>query len=120
MVLGYFVFENIGDGCLVAKYGNWNSRSPIPECAKRRKEPYSEGFEGEYVSIWIEDVSEPWGDSDPVILNIRQKAGSTGVFTLEWSGGATFHGEGMLPGKLLVGAYWDNDIHGPTVSLTRK
>lgn len=54
-VLGYFVFENVGDGCLVSKFANWNGHSPSTECAKIKKGSVFPGFEGEYYSTWIED-----------------------------------------------------------------
>ena len=121
-VLGYFVFENVGDGCLVSKFANWNEHSPCTECARLKKGPVSLGFEGEYYSTWIEEGDAADAAEGPchVTLIIQAKKNATGIFTLEWSEGATFYGEGMMYGKLLVGAYWDGGIHGPTSKLPKK
>jgi hypothetical protein len=54
--LGYFVFKNIGDGCLVSKYGNDSLKSPLTESAKLISgELPNDLFTGTYRTTWIEN-----------------------------------------------------------------
>ena len=116
-VLGYFVFENAGDGCLLGKYSNWRLHSPLTECTKLiRMNDLQPGFAGSYRSTWIEG-NQISGGVGQATLRIAPKANSQGIFTLEWSVDAVFHGEGMLYKDLLIGAYWNDEVHGPTIPL---
>jgi hypothetical protein len=119
-VLGYFVFQNVGNGRLVSKYANWTIPSPLTECSKlTKKEPDHDDFEGDYCSAWVENPNDPSPTEQvgQATLVIRKKAKAEGIYTLDWTGEGTFHGEGMLFNRLLVGAYWNHDLHGPTRPL---
>jgi hypothetical protein len=117
-VLGYFVFQQVGDGCLLAKYSNWTLRSPLTEAAKLTPMDQTvEAFVGQYFSTWIDNpaLGDPFQQTDRAVLKIQRKQGTTGIFTLLWDNGQKFSGEGMLFNNLLVGSYWNPDLYnGPT------
>lgn len=124
-VLGYFVFQNVGNGCLISKYSNWTLPSPLTECAKklRKSEPTKDDFEGEYNSTWIENPEHPTPTERvrQATLTIKTKPNTEGIYVVEWSDEATFHGEGMLFNDLLVGTYWNDAlINGSTQPVPSK
>lgn len=105
--LGYFIYRNIGDGCLVSKYCNEALPSPLTECANRTgpladNEFPPDPFSGEYLVTWIESVN-PDG-VERCNLTIRRKPSATGeIYMLEWHD--RFRGEAMVFDGNLVGAY---------------
>lgn len=109
---GYFIFKNVGDGCLLSKYGNDSLESPLAECAKLIKgSQCDDDYIGIYRTTWVElgfagnDLDETIGQS---LLEIKAK--HSGVYTLTWyeEGKETsFTGEAMVYEKILVGSYSD-------------
>jgi hypothetical protein len=110
---GYFIFKNVGDGCLLSKYGNDTLKSPLTECAKLiRGNQSGDLFIGIYRSTWIElgfageNLNETIGQS---LLEIKPK--HNGVYTLTWYDGEVdkprFTGEAMVYENILVGSYTD-------------
>ncbi|HEY1040657.1 MAG TPA: hypothetical protein VGF30_14685 [Bacteroidia bacterium] len=105
-LIGAFVFEDLGDGCLTGKWLNNNEPTPYPEAAKLKRikeeeKKEKEPFEGLYTTTWIELRDQP-EYSDLFI----EKRGE--IYHLEWRNGNNiiFQGRGMLYRNILIGPYW--------------
>lgn len=106
-IIGAFVFEDLGDGCLTGKWLNNSESIPYPESAKFKKrinesEDATSAFEGIYTTSWIEER-----DSVQFADLIIQKINSE-IYKLEWRSGnkISFHGKAMMFKRMLIGTYW--------------
>lgn len=115
-VLGYFIFQPMGDGCLGSKFGHTRSvriytESATPSILNHGTDP----FIGEYLVSWIDSVSQP--ESVLARLVIERKAGSlVGQYELIWSevndsSQILYYGEGMVFNGVLSGSYWNHIIN---------
>jgi hypothetical protein len=106
---GYFIFKNVGDGCLVSKYCNDTLESPLTECSKLVSgNILNDPFIGIYRSTWIETgyaLTNLADTTDQTLLKIELK--HIGIYKLTWYEGAKvcFTGEAMVYENVLVGSY---------------
>lgn len=110
-LIGYFVLQNAGDGCIWAKYSNITLDSPLTECAKliSEQEGGFGGFVGTYLATWIENPVKQ--ETDKAYLTIVEVVNKNGIYDLFWkdsNGKIKFTGQGLLFNGLLSGAYWDD------------
>lgn len=102
-IIGAFVFEDAGNGCLTGKWLNNDELTPYPEASKLRK--VNEGrhpFEGTYKTTWIQ-LTEEVEHTDLLIEFISQD-----VCKVQWlkNGKLIYDGRGMLFKGMLIGSYW--------------
>jgi hypothetical protein len=111
-VLGYFVFLDLGNGCLGSKYGNLGVDLLLVEAAVRTSGIVpNDIWAGDFVTIWLDDLT-PNGHSRAV-LHIRPRTDSQ--YVLEWrmqnrAAQILYRGEGMVSNGQLVGTYWNEDV----------
>lgn len=116
-ILGYFMFTDLGDGCLGSKYSNTINNRIFGETAMLVLPPVNaapNSFIGDYFTSWLDLEAIPDSGSQ-ARLKIDLKPGSLGgQFTLRWDNPHTntpyYYGEGFICNGLLVGAYWDEGI----------
>lgn len=119
-ILGYFIFQNMGDGCFASKYCHRLLSSPHPETMKRlidettttTNEPAQNIFLGRFRTTWIQDLNALNSEIATVVVN--NKPGFPGIFELIWTdfnNDPIFFGEAMIHNEILVGSYWDDDIN---------
>jgi hypothetical protein len=110
----------MGNGCLTSKYGNTVAKGLFTEAAVRIPDPPFDSvapgddkvsFVGKYFVTWIEGASE----TRSAHLVIQRLQGSDNKFNLVWSDvnntkNILYRGEGMLFDKILVAAYWSQEI----------
>jgi len=110
-ILGYFVFIDLGNGCLGCKFGHLGIPLLLTESAVRASAQLpNDIWIGDYVSLWLDSLNPP--THTPGRLYIRPKSASQ--YLIEWRAEqdldqVLFWGEGMLSNGQLVGSYW-NDI----------
>src|SRR5580700_6099405 len=108
--LGYFIFINLGDGCLGSKYGNTDNNVLLTESATRTSAPDPQDiFIGHYVTAWLDSINPV--DHTQARLVISRKNGSASQYSLLWHSESNVHqvlyyGEGMLNDGRLIGSYW--------------
>lgn len=124
-LLGYFVFQKMGDGCFASKYCHRHLLSPHPEIMKRLPEDNSDDkkgslqniqpierneFEGRFRTTWIEDLNA--SKSELATITITAKPNVPGIFLLCWEqdNDPLFYGEGMIHNEILIGSYWNDDL----------
>jgi hypothetical protein len=119
-ILGYFIFQNMGDDCLASKYCHRALPSPHPETMKRlldeatgtTDEPAQNIFLGRFRTTWIQDLNSR--NSEIATVIVRNKPGFPGIFQLLWNdfnNSPIFFGEAMIHNEILVGSYWDENIN---------
>jgi len=116
-IVGYFLFTNLGNGSLGARYGNTRNVKLFAECAVRVSgNKVSDPFLGTYASAWLNSAAVTPGESVGPRLVITFKQGASGgLYCLIWYNTEKlniiqYYGEGMLSGNDLVGAYWSPDV----------
>ncbi|MGV3461662.1 MAG: hypothetical protein ACO1N9_14530 [Flavobacterium sp.] len=108
MVLGSFYFRQTANGNLVGEFANNESKRLASESADSI-EIGNIGFIGQYTSTWYGESS-----AHTCILSIRSKADSYNLLILEWRDAQSnliFRGEGFINNNILIGTYWDNELH---------
>jgi hypothetical protein len=111
-VLGYFVFIDLGNGCLGSKYGNLGLVELLSEAATRiSAQGAGDVWVGDFVSLWLDALNPP--THTRARLFIRPK--TTSQYLLEWRAerapnGVLYFGEGMISGGQLLGCYWNQPI----------
>lgn len=114
-ILGYFVYRDLGDGCIGSKYSNLRRERTFSESATKTLDDAAEpghAYLGSFAATWIDAVNPVV--SEQATLVITRKPNSNSQFVLQWSdptdGLTVFHGEGMLCDGILVGAYWNATV----------
>jgi hypothetical protein len=84
-ILGYFVFINMGDGCLGSKYGNTGNLQLLTESGTRIGPQFGDdAFIGEYVVTWLDTINPV--EHTQARLSITRKSGTLGgQYSLQWS-----------------------------------
>jgi hypothetical protein len=119
LVLGYFLFQDLLDGCLGSKYSNTIHTTLFGECAVRRVGALADErdvFIGTYDTAWLEQVPGNPMEAVRSFLKIERKRLSAGQYSLTWTDSTPPHdvlfwGEGMRCGEFLVGCYWGNAVN---------
>jgi len=113
LILGYFVFIDLGNGCLGSKFGHLGRPSLLTESAVRRPEPISNDiWVGDYDSLWLDSSNPPTQTQGRLLIRPR----SASQYFLEWRDEQNldheplFWGEGMISNGQLVGSYWNEVI----------
>jgi hypothetical protein len=116
-VLGYFIFVNLGDGCLGSKYGTIINTLLLSESAtKIQSSDPNDFYLGLYASTWLNAIHPDSQESS--FLTIERKAYSLVQYVLTWHLDRDSHtrriyyGEGMRCESGLIGAYWNETIEG--------
>ncbi|MCK9403932.1 MAG: hypothetical protein M0Q26_11080 [Chitinophagaceae bacterium] len=124
-ILGYFIFQNMGDGCIASKYCHRHLHSSHPETMKRllatpdEREENLQNHQTErnefirrFRTTWIENLDAENSEISTVV--ITAKVSFPGIFRLQWNdfeNEPVFFGEGMIHKGILIGSYWDEDIN---------
>ncbi len=104
-IIGSFVFNDEGYGCLSGKWSHKDDNEAYPECAKLIAPDGTELYCGIYRTVWIESAGKAVNGT----LNIELNPGDH-TYKLSWSVETqiTFSGQGMIHNGLLIGSYWEN------------
>lgn len=108
MILGSFYLRQVNNGNLLGEFCNNTMMTSSTESADRIVISQESNFEGVYNSTWFENGAEVY------TLNIQALPPPATVFILEWtnaSNNVVFRGEGFLMGNILMGNYWDENVH---------
>jgi hypothetical protein len=121
-VVGYLIYVNMGDGCLISKYGNTASNNLFTEAAVRIQDTEldslagqsKDSFVGRYLVTWIEGLTG--SDTATAHLIIRPNSDAEHKYNLFWydvskANKILYYGQGMLYGDILIAAYWSPDAH---------
>ncbi len=101
MSIGSFYFKQTPSGNLIGEFTNSIMEDIITESAD--KKPGTKGFNGEFVSSWVE-----YEVAHVTLLTIKGPT-PNGKFSLHWEpvsdGTSRFKGEGMIVDGILIGYY---------------
>ena len=97
-VNGRFYFKKTINGNLLGEFSNNGTSKNYTESADLISNIKDDHFEGSYLSTWYED------GACFAKLDIKRLDGH---YSLEWTEGAHFEGQGMLcENNILIGNYW--------------
>lgn len=113
LILGYFVFIDLGNGCLGSKFGHLGLPYLLTESAVKRPQPVLHDiWVGDYDSLWLDSSNPPTQTLGRLLIRPR----SASQYLLEWRDERNFDneplfgGEGMISNGQLVGSYWNAAI----------
>lgn len=109
MIIGRFYFRQTNNGNLLGEFSNNVMSGNSTESADRIPGSLEINFIGNYNSTWFGH------EAQFLHLNISPKRGTNEtIFSLIWTdsnGNPNFRGEGFISDNLLIGNYWDNEVH---------
>ena len=117
-IIGYFVYTNLGEGCLASKFGNTYTNRLFAESAVKSSESdLNDEFIGEYLVSWFDAIVLT--EHTEARLSIQRREDTiSNQYKLVWrqlnNDTVLYHGEAMKYQGNLVGSYWSPNVHPAT------
>ncbi|MBS1635307.1 MAG: hypothetical protein JST26_05245 [Bacteroidetes bacterium] len=101
-IIGSFVFEDIGNGCLSGRWHNNSERKTYPESAKLTSNRGALPFEGIYKTTWIQEHDKT--ESCELIISLFHNE----IYNVTWqrSNSIEYQGQAMIYKGMLVGHFY--------------